>query len=64
MSKEKRAADIEKYKLVVKEKLDQVDFVKVGAVGIAILLVLGAKGVFGPKVRIASILIINLTVVA
>ena len=64
MSKEKRASDIEKYKIVIKEKLGQVDFVKVGTVGFAILLVLGAKGVFGPKARIASILVIKLTAVA
>ncbi len=64
MSKEKRAFEIEKYKKLVKEKLGQVDWVKVSTVGFAILLVLGAKGVFGPKVRIAALLIIKTTAVA
>ncbi len=63
MAKGKKTSDIEKFKVLVKEKMAQVDWVKVSTLGFAVLLVLGAKGVFGPKVRIAAILIIKSTAV-
>ena len=50
---------LDRFKAILSKKFGEINWLKVSSVLLATLIVLGAKGVFGPKAQIVSVLLIK-----
>ncbi len=54
-SKKSLKQDLKKFKNLVGLKIKNIDWLSVGTLSLAVLIVLGVKGVFGPKAQVVAI---------
>lgn len=50
---------LNRFKAILNKKFGEINWLKVSTVLLAALIVLGAKGVFGPKAQLVSVLLIK-----
>lgn len=50
---------LNRFKAILNKKFGEINWLKVSTVLLATLIVLGAKGVFGPKAQLVSVLLIK-----
>lgn len=60
----KKGADISGFKAMMARKFKNINWKKIGIYGLIGMILVGATGVFGPKVQIAAVMVIKNAVLA